>query len=180
MSDFQTPDWVCRLMVRRIPIGAKTILEPTPGDGNLVRAIQSQFPDSIVYDPVHFGKFPYHGVDCIVANPPFTPMQTGYQLLETFFGLSNNIIILMPWLALINSEKRTKTYMEHGLKQVIHLPRSAFPGARVQTCILVFEGGYPGVVTFQVAEKWCDCGDELRTDEDIKTGTCWICRSLGR
>ncbi len=28
--------------------------------------------------------------------------------------------------------------------------------------------------------KWCGCGDELRSDEDIKTKTCWICRSIGR
>ncbi len=28
--------------------------------------------------------------------------------------------------------------------------------------------------------KWCGCGDELRSDEDIKTKTCWICRSVGR
>ncbi len=26
--------------------------------------------------------------------------------------------------------------------------------------------------------KWCGCGDELRSEEDIKTGICWICRSL--
>ena len=28
--------------------------------------------------------------------------------------------------------------------------------------------------------KWCGCGDELRSDEDIMTRTCWICRSVGR
>lgn len=31
-----------------------------------------------------------------------------------------------------------------------------------------------------VNKKWCGCGDELRSDEDIKTKTCWICRSVGR
>lgn len=153
MTDFQTPDWVCRLMVLRIPLSAKSILEPTPGEGNLVRAIQQQFPDAVVYSPEHFEKFDMHQVDCIVANPPFTPMKVGYQLLEKFFELSYNIIIIMPWLAIINSQARTERYIENGLKQVIHLPRSAFPRARVQTCILVFEVGYCGTIEFRVAEK---------------------------
>jgi len=30
------------------------------------------------------------------------------------------------------------------------------------------------------SKKWCGCGDELRSDEDVRTKTCWICRSLGR
>ncbi len=29
--------------------------------------------------------------------------------------------------------------------------------------------------TVQKKEKWCGCGDELRSEEDIKTGECWIC-----
>lgn len=153
MTDFQTPDWVCRIMVRRIPLSAKTILEPTPGEGNLVRAISQQFPDAIVYSPERFEKFDKHEVDCIVANPPFTPMNVGYQLLEKFFELSESIIIVMPWLAVINSQARTKCYIEHGLKRIIHLPRSVFPGARVQTCVLVFEQGYCGDIRFEAAEK---------------------------
>lgn len=146
--DFQTPEWICKIMIRQVPLSAKTFLEPTPGAGNLVNAIKAQFPDSIIYEGL-----PYHCVDCIVANPPFTPMKLGYEMLDTFFKLSDHIIILMPWLALINSEKRTQEYMNRGLKQIIHLPRSAFPGSRVQTCILVFEKGYPGQVTFQIARR---------------------------
>lgn len=147
-SDFQTPAWVCALMVRRIPLSANTILEPTPGEGNLVKAIKVEFPNATVYEGL-----PFHCVDCIVANPPFTPMKLGYEMLETFFKLSSNIVIIMPWLALINSQKRTKDYIERGLKQIIHLPRSVFAGSRVQTCILIFEKGYQGQVTFQVAEE---------------------------
>lgn len=26
--------------------------------------------------------------------------------------------------------------------------------------------------------KYCGCGDELKNEEDLKTGMCWICRSL--
>lgn len=146
-DDFQTPAWVCCLVVRRIPLSAKTILEPTPGEGNLVKAIKAQFPKATVYEGM-----PFHCVDCIVANPPFTPMRLGYEMLDTFFKLSGNIIIIMPWLALINSQKRTHEYIERGLKQIIHLPRSAFAGSRVQACILIFEKGYQGDIRFQVVE----------------------------
>ena len=70
-------------------------------------------------------------VDCVVGNPPFTPMKVGYDILNKCFELSDNIIFLMPWLALINSEKRTQLYMERGLKKIVHLPRKAFPGSRL-------------------------------------------------
>ncbi len=151
--DFQTPEWVCDIMAGLIPEHPETILEPTSGAGNLVKAIDKRFPSSIIYTPEHFEKFDKHSVDCIVANPPFTPMLMGYKLLDRFFVLSDNIIILMPWLALINSEKRTKNYIEHGLKLIIHLPRKAFKGARVQTCILVFQKGYHGDIIFKDASN---------------------------
>ncbi|MFH0903855.1 MAG: hypothetical protein V1854_01530 [Methanobacteriota archaeon] len=147
-SNFQTPEWVCEIMVDLIPGQPETILEPTPGTGNLVNAIGKRL-SSTIYSPERFEEFNKERVDCIVANPPFTPMSKGYQLLENLFDRSDNIIILMPWLALINSEQRTKSYIEHGLKRIVHLPRNAFKGSRVQTCILVFEKGYQGDIIFR-------------------------------
>jgi hypothetical protein len=149
--DFQTPDWVCNIMVDLVNGTPETILEPTPGAGNLVRSIKKRFPDSTIYAPEQFEEFEKRNVDYIIANPPFTPMLVGYKLLEQFFEMSNNIIILMPWLALINSQKRTRSYVEQGLKDIIHLPRKAFDGSRVQTCILVFQKGYLGDIIFKDA-----------------------------
>lgn len=150
--DFQTPEWVCEIMVDLVPGNPETILEPTPGAGNLVTAIGKRL-SSVIYAPARFEKFNKERVDCIVANPPFTPMGEGYRLLENLFDRSDNIIILMPWLAIINSEQRAKSYIDHGLKTIIHLPRNAFKGSRVQTCILVFEKGYHGDIIFKVAEN---------------------------
>ena len=150
--DFQTPTWVCNGMISMIDELIKspeTILEPTPGDGNLVRAIENRYQYSFVYEPTFFFEF-NRKVDCIVGNPPFTPMKKGYDILERCFELSDNIIFLMPWLALINSEKRTKLYIDHGLKRVVHLPRKAFSGSRVQTCIMVFQKGYQDKIEFGV------------------------------
>jgi hypothetical protein len=120
-----------------------TILEPTQGEGNLVRAIDRVYPSSIIYTPRDFFTFDEQ-VDIIVGNPPFSPMSVGYDILERCFELSGNIIMLMPWLSLINSVKRTQLYKKHGLKTVIHLPRNAFKGSRVQTCILIFRRGNTG------------------------------------
>jgi len=39
MTDFQTPEWCCRLMVSMVPDWCGSILEPTPGEGNLVREL---------------------------------------------------------------------------------------------------------------------------------------------
>lgn len=38
-TDFQTPVPVCKYMVSLIPAGARTVLEPTPGMGNLVNQL---------------------------------------------------------------------------------------------------------------------------------------------
>lgn len=145
-TDFQTPDWVCDIMVKQIselPYRPDTILEPTQGEGNLVRAIDRVYPSCIIYAPQDFFTFDEQ-VDLIVGNPPFSPMSVGYDILERCFELSDNIIMLMPWLSLINSVKRTLLYKEHGLRTVIHLPRNAFKGSRVQTCILIFRHGHTG------------------------------------
>jgi hypothetical protein len=73
-------------------------------------------------------------------------MDIGCKMLDDFFIIADDIIILLPWSALINSERRTKKYIEKGLKKIIHLPRKAFPGSKVQTCVLVFRKGYHAIL----------------------------------
>ena len=62
--------------------------------------------------------------------------------------MSDNIIALMPWLTMINGQKRTSDIIEFGLVSITHLPRSIFNGARVQTCILQMSKGYNGKTEF--------------------------------
>jgi len=130
-------------MVSLIPSMVRTILEPTPGEGNLVRALN----EYNVTAPVDFwtteGKY-----DAVVMNPPFSPMAVGYQVLYRCMEMTDIIIAVMPWLTLINSEKRTKAIKEWGLKSVTHLPRKAFPGARVQCCIIFMIKGYKESIEF--------------------------------
>ena len=144
MNDFQTPLWVCAYMASLLPDNVVRVLEPTPGQGNLVNALEG----FDVTAPVDFYKI--HGFyDAVVMNPPFTPMKKGYEILLKCMGMTDIVIALMPWLSLINSEKRTNIIMEYGLKSVTHLPRHVFNGARVQCCILELKSGYVGKTEFK-------------------------------
>lgn len=137
--DFQTPLNVCDYMTSLVPKGARNVLEPTPGEGYLVKALRANGLKVIA--PENF--FEVSGwFDCIVMNPPFSPMQMGYDILFKCFEMSDHIIALMPWLTIINSKNRTRQINEFGLAAVTHLPRSVFPGSRVQTCILELERDY--------------------------------------
>ena len=137
-ADFQTPLWVCHYMASLLPYGVKTILEPTPGQGNIVSVLGKYN----VVAPDDFFSMPAGNFDAVVMNPPFTPMKKGYDILYSCMGMADVVIALMPWLSVINSAKRTKDLQQFGLKSVTHLPRKVFDGSRVQTCILELNRGY--------------------------------------
>lgn len=138
--DFQTPKGICEYMVTLLPYGVKKVLEPTPGIGNLVQTLEEH--GYIVDAPMDFFKHPFQKYDAIVVNPPFTPMVLGYEILYNCMERSDIVIALMPWLTLINSQKRTKKIVDFGLYSITHLPRSVFKGSRVQTCILKMIKGH--------------------------------------
>ena len=149
IHNLQTPMEVCELMAMRIDKNKNhhSILEPTPGNGNLVIAIEKLYPDSKITAPSDFWEVEDR-FDYIIANPPFTPCKDGYKYLYKFMKLSNNIIVLMPWFTLINSTKRTQDLIEFGLKRIHHLPRYTFPGIRVQTCVIELDYTYNGSTIF--------------------------------
>lgn len=149
-NGFQTPAWVCDFMAASIHGHPNTILEPTPGNGNIIRSIEKYHPDATIIVPDgDFMTMAPQEVDIVIANPPFTPMAAGYEMLYRFFEFSGNVVALMPWLTVINSEKRLDILKSHGLRGIVHLPRRAFSGSRVQTCILTFTKGYKGVISFR-------------------------------
>ena len=137
--DFQTPPLICDYMVGFLPPHVETVLEPTPGQGNLVRALRGYR----VTAPTEFWAVEGY-FDAVVMNPPFSPMTEGYRILYAVMEMAEIVIALMPWLTLINAESRTSKIRSFGLKSVTHLPRSAFPGSRVQTCVLEMQKGYTG------------------------------------
>lgn len=147
---FQTPEWCCGLMASLVPSGTKLVLEPTPGAGNLVKALKSGGFDVISPEGDFFNYDIASGPKCVVGNPPFSPMKNGYKMLYRCMEYADSIIMLMPWLAIINGEKRTADIKLFGLEKIIHLPRSTFKGSRVQCCILVLNKGFSGDTIFDV------------------------------
>lgn len=134
-------------MASFLPGSAGVILEPTPGKGNLVKALRSK---GIVIAPKNFNRVDeLLKPDWIVMNPPFTPMKIGYEILYKFMRMSDNIIALMPYLTIINGEKRTNDIFDYGLKSITHLPRNVFKGSRVQTCILEMKKHWIGETIFK-------------------------------
>lgn len=149
-DNFQTPQNVCEYMASFLPRHGVSILEPTSGKRILAKALQ---PYGRVEEPVDFFKMAKKRYDYIVMNPPFSPMQKGYDILYRCMEMSDNIIALMPYLTIINSQKRTDLIMNFGLKSITHLPRNTFKGSRVQTCILEMQKGFKGDTIFRQFPK---------------------------
>lgn len=124
-DNFQTPQHVCEYMASFLPRDGVSILEPTSGKRLLAKALQ---PYGKVEEPRDFFKMQKKRYDYIVMNPPFSPMQKGYDILYRCMEMSDNIIALMPYLTIINSEKRTDLIMNFGLKSIAPIPFSTVIG----------------------------------------------------
>src|SRR5688572_1264997 len=70
-DDFQTPPPVCKYMASLVPAGVKTVIEPTPGQGNLVKALQATGYQ--VTAAVNFWDIAFTDrYDAVVCNLPFS------------------------------------------------------------------------------------------------------------
>lgn len=161
-TDFQTPPDVARYMVSLIPYNAKTILEPTPGIGNIVRELK----DYQVTAPEDFFQLPFGFYDSVVMNPPFAAkyahldnapaslqnsgMAVGYWLLNRCMEMSESVIALMPWFTISDSDVRLRYLKSFGLKSITALPRKTFQYARIQTCVLELNAHWWGPTEFKV------------------------------
>ena len=161
LTDFQTPVPVCKYMASLIPYGVKTILEPTAGVGNLLRAIP---PEYDVTAPADFFQMPPTRFDCVLTNPPFSSryafgvppelnkygMRLGYHILQECMKMSDDVIALMPWFTISDSDVRLRALKRWGLLTVTALPRATFQYARIQTVILQLRKGFDGDTIFRV------------------------------
>lgn len=170
-NNFQTPKFVCDYMVGLVDNSAKTFLEPTPGEGNILKSIIDRFPQSIITAPLSDYFQDRHEIlnkkyDQIIMNPPFSEksfycenlpenwhglkgMSYGYQFLFELMSQSDNIIALMPWFTISDSDVRMRKILDFGLKSVTLLPRRTFQYARIQTVILEMKRGYTGFNEFK-------------------------------
>ncbi len=164
-DDFQTPPPVCEYMAEMIPEWAVTILEPTPGEGNLVTAIKqrSYFTPKITEPENFFNMNLDQRFDAVVMNPPFSTrsawgypedlghdgMRLGYYILTRCMNMSDHVIALMPWFTITDSDVRMRYLKDFGLKSITALPRKTFAYARIQTCIFELHKGWKEETIFR-------------------------------
>lgn len=164
-ENFQTPEAVCDYMVSMIPKEHKTIFEPTPGLGNIVRSLEKKNNLEITTAEDFFLFDLKKKFDCIVMNPPFSSksaylenapenidlkgMKLGYHILQECMKMSDNVIALMPWFTISDSDVRLRFFKNWGLKSLTALPRKTFNYARIQTVVLELEKGYSEETIFK-------------------------------
>lgn len=161
VNDFQTPMPVAKYMVSLIPAGVKTVLEPTPGQGNIVKALHGY---EVTAPENYWDLDKKRQFDCVCANMPFSSktfwgcppelqgqgMIVAYKVLGQLMSMSDNIITLMPWFTISDSDVRLRTIKQWGLISVTALPRRTFQYARIQTCVLQMQKDYKGSTEFKV------------------------------
>jgi type I restriction-modification system DNA methylase subunit len=162
--NFQTPLAVCEYMADMIPTGSKKILEPTPGMGNIVSVLNKRNYE--VTAPEDFFLLDSSKQwDCIVMNPPFSTkyafmdnaptdlkengMRLGYYMLSECMKMSNNIIALMPWFTISDSDVRLRYLKNYGIKSLTALPRKTFQYARIQTVVIELQNDFKGDTIFK-------------------------------
>lgn len=165
-AEFQTPPDVCKYMASLIPAGSVTVLEPSPGIGNIVRELDGY---RVTASPDFFLLDKSQRFDCVIMNPPFSTkyalmenapadfqhkgMRLGYYFLTECMKMSDRIIALMPWFTISDSDIRLRAIKDFGLKSITALPRRTFQYARIQTCVLEMEFRYRGVTEFKVYDR---------------------------
>lgn len=166
--DFQTPPDVCKYMVSMMPSWTKTVLEPTPGEGNIVAALRKMGNGTahgyrITAPDDYFKLDPSISFDCVVMNPPFSSktafgvpdgfekhgMRLGYHILEECMQKSDNVIALMPWFTITDSDVRLRAIKKFGLMSITALPRKTFQYSRIQTCIFQMKRGWEKETIFR-------------------------------
>ena len=164
-NQFQTPKAVCDYMVSMIPKNTVSVFEPTPGQGNLIKALEhcNQYKIHTCEDFfLHDSKKKY---DCIIMNPPFSSynaymvnapinaetrgMKIGYYILKECMKMSNEIIALMPWYTIADSDVRLNFLKSYGIVSLTALPRKTFKYARIQTCVMQLRSGYTKPTIFK-------------------------------
>ena len=76
-------------------------------------------------------------------------MKLGYHILRECMEMSDNIIALMPWFTISDSDVRLRYLKNYGIKSLTALPRKTFEYARIQTVVIELEKGYQSETIFK-------------------------------
>ncbi|KKQ19262.1 MAG: hypothetical protein US34_C0024G0013, partial [Candidatus Nomurabacteria bacterium GW2011_GWC2_36_9] len=161
-AEFQTPAAVAEYMCSLIPKETVTILEPTPGEGNILKFLE----DFQVTAPDNFFTLDPSRYDCIIMNPPFSMkyafrvpedlnlkgLRLGYYILQECMKMSDRIIALMPLFTISDSDVRLRYLKTFGLKSITILPRKTFKYVRIQTAVFELVKGWEKETLFKAFE----------------------------
>ncbi len=146
------------------------LLEPTKGAGNLSNAMRLELKNNNIkytlHEPTDFFQLTRKEFDCVVLNPPFSEksafgvpgdlelkgMRLGYYILTECMKMSDNVIALMPWFTLSDSDVRMRFFKNWGMKSLTALPRKTFQYARIQTVIIELQKGWDKETIFKTFE----------------------------
>lgn len=166
VDDFQTPPNVADYMAGLVKNTTGMILEPTPGLGNLVAALACKGMD--VYSPSDYWNLDFDArFSAVVCNLPFSSktfkncpaeyegrgMVVSYYQLWRLMEMADEVVALMPWFTISDSDVRLRALYDYGLISVTALPRKTFNYARIQTCVLHLQKGYKGKTEFIVFDR---------------------------
>jgi len=167
-SEFQTPPAVADYMASLLPYQQRQlVLEPTPGEGNLVRALQKTgcavTAENNFFDLLKI-KYPIKMetpvFDAVVMNPPWSwelvqnvpdwlttadkNLSCAQFFLQNCLDFAPVVIALLPWNSLLDSPKSTKIIKHYGLVSVTGLGRNVFKRVPVRTGVYNLQRGYQG------------------------------------
>src|ERR1700694_5879712 len=135
VNDFQTPVNVCEYMVDLLPASVKTVLEPTPGIGNLVRKLEDRYfnvtapqdywtlDKSLRFDAV-VGNLPFSSKTFFNCPPEYEGkgMRVAYEQMKVLMEIADELVMLMPWFTISDSDVRLRALKKFGLISVTALP----------------------------------------------------------
>lgn len=161
-AEFQTPPVVAEYMKSLIPEGVVSVLEPTPGEGNILNLLG----EYQVTAPANFFALDPQRFDCIIMNPPFSTkyaygipdhvnangLRLGYHILLECMKMSDHVIALMPLFTISDSDVRLRYLKQFGIKQITILPRKTFKYVRIQTAVFELIKGWQEPTIFEAFE----------------------------
>ena len=127
-----TEDVLNALLKSGETLGNDTILEPSAGEGHIVKVLKDFYPyneitaNDIAYRDSRLGidinggidflnYEPHRKFDTIITNPPFTLAQ---EFIEKALELSNHYVIMFAKIQLLEGDKRRKMFDNSPLKYV--------------------------------------------------------------
>lgn len=158
---FETPQELAEKLTWCIPIGTRTVLEPSAGQGAIVRAINKKWEDVDVFhcELMELNRKQFRGkstyiqddfltlpfemkFDVVVANPPFAKNQDIEHFYKMMEHAEKAVISIMSnhWRTSKNKkESDFRAFLEGLGAEVIEIPAGTFKcsGTGVSACVVI-------------------------------------------